>query len=624
VFYFKRIDRIYGKYIDNKDKENTNYNGHDDKDGNNIDDNNNTDNNNDNERTTSNCEVNFIFNYDNTLELSCKTIVDTSNIDELILNRLLIAIGLCSLPWYWMGFGCKRIVVDENIGNHVTDEMLPFWNELYDNVLLEYMYVNKLNWPVPHIEVVRSEHFVIPLVGTIWSNSFEKPRSDYYDSIKKPFLTNHDNNNASNDNLDDNNDDNNDNNKKNNNDNDDDENSKEEVEININPKNICDGIEDNHRILLPLGGVSMASDQDSIEDNRILLPLGGGKDSLVAWYIARTQNKDPVLTYVCDDEDEYNDSWRLKKVVRTIGTNVHLVKHIFKNPLFEQHARSYLKPCGHPWAALVMFDSVLTCARLKIKSVFLGYEKSADFGNGININGNEINHQYDKSSNFLKVFNIYIKNFILYDIKLNSNINHLWELEIMRIFCMEKSLKVFHPLFLSCNEPASTRVQEAQLDNKNSKSSATNYHHHNDDHNNIDNGGCNNDDHNTTTKVELGEDKINHNDCGDNDHKGPNKGRSHSRMNNNNNKKKQICDNWCTKCEKCAFIYLLLSAWLNPIDVSNIFGVNMFEDKNNIETFLRLIGAEGRMKPFECVGTFNEAKAAFHLTLLKYQKNEKK
>ena len=38
---------------------------------------------------------------------------------------------------------------------------------------------------------------------------------------------------------------------------------------------------------------------------------------------------------------------------------VPLVKHVFTNPLFEQRARSYLKPCGHPWAALVMFDSVL-------------------------------------------------------------------------------------------------------------------------------------------------------------------------------------------------------------------------------------------------------------------------
>jgi hypothetical protein len=133
VFYFKRIDRIYDKYIDNKDEENTNYNGdngNSNNDNYNIDNNDNynnnsnsnntsisNDENNESKRTTknSNCEVNFIFNYNNTLELSCKTIVDTSNIDEVILNRLLIAIGLCSLPWYWMGFGSKRIVVDENV-----------------------------------------------------------------------------------------------------------------------------------------------------------------------------------------------------------------------------------------------------------------------------------------------------------------------------------------------------------------------------------------------------------------------------------------------------------------------------------------------------------------------------
>jgi hypothetical protein len=33
--------------------------------------------------------------------------------------------------------------------------MMPFWNILYDNVLLEFMYVNNLSWPVPHMEVLR-------------------------------------------------------------------------------------------------------------------------------------------------------------------------------------------------------------------------------------------------------------------------------------------------------------------------------------------------------------------------------------------------------------------------------------------------------------------------------------
>ena len=35
--------------------------------------------------------------------------------------------------------------------------MVQFWNVLYDKVLLEYMYVNKLNWAVPKLEVMRDD-----------------------------------------------------------------------------------------------------------------------------------------------------------------------------------------------------------------------------------------------------------------------------------------------------------------------------------------------------------------------------------------------------------------------------------------------------------------------------------
>ena len=44
------------------------------------------------------------------------------------------------------------------IGIDLDDGMLKFWNVLYENVLLEYMYVNKLFWSVPKIEVVRGEY----------------------------------------------------------------------------------------------------------------------------------------------------------------------------------------------------------------------------------------------------------------------------------------------------------------------------------------------------------------------------------------------------------------------------------------------------------------------------------
>ena len=39
--------------------------------------------------------------------------------------------------------------------------MLVFWNILYRNVLLEFMFINKLNWPVPIIEVKRGSECVI-------------------------------------------------------------------------------------------------------------------------------------------------------------------------------------------------------------------------------------------------------------------------------------------------------------------------------------------------------------------------------------------------------------------------------------------------------------------------------
>ena len=37
----------------------------------------------------------------------------------------------------------------------LSDGMLAFWNILYENVLLEFMFVNKLKWAVPHLEVKR-------------------------------------------------------------------------------------------------------------------------------------------------------------------------------------------------------------------------------------------------------------------------------------------------------------------------------------------------------------------------------------------------------------------------------------------------------------------------------------
>ena len=69
---------------------------------------------------------------------------------------------------------------------------------------------------------------------------------------------------------------------------------------------------------------------------------------------------------------------------------------------------------------------------------------------------------------------------------------------------------------------------------------------------------------------------------------------------------------WCCKCPKCAFSFALLAAFL-PIDtVIQAFGENLFNNQSLLTMYRELWGVEG-FKPFECVGTPQETRAAFYL-----------
>ncbi len=75
---------------------------------------------------------------------------------------------------------------------------------------------------------------------------------------------------------------------------------------------------------------------------------------------------------------------------------------------------------------------------------------------------------------------------------------------------------------------------------------------------------------------------------------------------------------WCGTCPKCAFSYALLAAFLPAKDLEGIFGGNFF-DAEKLQTLYReLLGLEGT-KPFECVGTPEETRAAF---LMVHRKGE--
>jgi len=71
---------------------------------------------------------------------------------------------------------------------------------------------------------------------------------------------------------------------------------------------------------------------------------------------------------------------------------------------------------------------------------------------------------------------------------------------------------------------------------------------------------------------------------------------------------------WCGVCPKCAFTFSLMASY-NPIEkVSKIFGKNLFEDKKLLPLFQELWG-EKKFKPFDCVGTPEEVRAAFTLAI---------
>jgi hypothetical protein len=156
-----------------------------------------------------------------------------------------------------------------------------------------------------------------------------------------------------------------------------------------------------------------------------------------------------------------------------------IVRHDFQTQLLHRRKRSYLKPCAHPWAALVLFDSVLVgflncnllccptggfsvgayawcvaivhatspCSDLLdarlwaapvlqaaqmsgVREVRLGYERSADEGNGVFVQGREVNHQYDKSSAFLQLAQAYVKRWIDPEVSVTSTLHGLWEIQV--------------------------------------------------------------------------------------------------------------------------------------------------------------------------------------------------
>lgn len=76
---------------------------------------------------------------------------------------------------------------------------------------------------------------------------------------------------------------------------------------------------------------------------------------------------------------------------------------------------------------------------------------------------------------------------------------------------------------------------------------------------------------------------------------------------------------WCGECPKCANSYLLFAPFVEPNELQGIFGGQvLFKKPSLTETFKGLLGIDGVMKPFECIGEVDELRLAYHMAQIKY------
>jgi hypothetical protein len=74
-------------------------------------------------------------------------------------------------------------------------------------------------------------------------------------------------------------------------------------------------------------------------------------------------------------------------------------------------------------------------------------------------------------------------------------------------------------------------------------------------------------------------------------------------------------ESWCGECDKCCFIDLILSAFMDARELKEIFApYEPLENPDLVEKFRTLLGIDERSKPFECVGGVDECRAAIVLS----------
>ena len=239
----------------------------------------------------------------------------------------------------------------------------------------------------------------------------------------------------------------------------------------------------------------------------------------------------------------------IEALARITGLPLLTVDRHLDADLFKLNAEGALN--GHvPITAYNHAVAALVALLEGFDAVVFSNERSASTGN-VQFHGQEVNHQWSKSMEFEKLFQNYLKEFVTNRVQTFSLLRPWSEVRIAQEFVKHPQ---YLPLATSCN--TNWRIAGKKK---------------------IHGGAMN---PNDLSSVALA--------------------------------KEEVSGSWCRSCPKCAFAFALYAAFLPAKDVTDIFGGNLFEDEKLLPTFRELLGVSGH-KPFECVGTPEETRAAFLL-----------
>lgn len=187
-------------------------------------------------------------------------------------------------------------------------------------------------------------------------------------------------------------------------------------------------------------GPQLTTYPTSTKNKSVLVPIGGGKDSVVTAEILKNYYSiQPIVVYPATPAS---------KKVSAMLTNQYpiLVYRVFDKHMIEMNNQGYLT--GHiPYSAILAFIFLLTAQIENIPYIAVSNERSSDESN-VTYLGQEINHQYSKSSEFETDLNVYIKSFN-FNIAYFSFLRPLYELQIAQLF---SKMTQYFSVIRSCNK----------------------------------------------------------------------------------------------------------------------------------------------------------------------------